>query len=216
MNKEQRIKEQIIKCYSLFKHHNIWSDNQDIFKKNYREYALKNHPDKGGSHEVFSYANNCNDILKNDFELFKMIGKQSEPQLQPSPRSDSIPKPSPRSDSIPKPTHSDFIQKRCGGKRGGWTTLELQQICFKLNIKFSMGNDKETLCKKISDYFYNDKQESELRRRKDKKLREIREIKINMMEKMNDLLKEESVLKIRKEKLQKQINELENLEREFI
>jgi hypothetical protein len=38
----------IKKCYGLLQKYNIWNDDYNILRKNFKLFALKNHPDKGG------------------------------------------------------------------------------------------------------------------------------------------------------------------------
>ena len=211
MDKVERTKDMIKKCYILFKNNDIWSDDQDTLRRNFKDYALKNHPDKGGNHDLFSYANACNDILKNDFEYFKIIAKQSDIQIPK--RSESLSKPS--TSYSQKHTYEKFMQKKCESKRGGWTKVELQEMCKDLNIKFHTKDDKQELCNQISNYFKRNGGSDDTESKKKEKQKEIKILKEQMMKEMSVILQKEQQLKLEKESLQKKIDQLLNLEREF-
>jgi hypothetical protein len=261
MNKQQRDRQQIKKCYKLFVENNIWSDDQDTFKKNFKSYALKNHPDKGGSNEVFALANQCHDILKHDFAYFKTIGKGISNSFEipdftsmpipkswgsamprPSSRTSSMPRPEPRTSSMPRPeprperpepqsrprpepqsqsqpsktTYAEFLSQRCGKSRGGWTKEDLQRICKELDIHYRKSEDKVDLCERISMFFNrgtNQSQDESVK--KQAKLKEIHETRKKMMYQMNIILNEENALRLKKYQLQKQLDELSDIEKQF-
>jgi hypothetical protein len=53
-------------CINLFKKYNLWSDDLATFKKNFRKWSLKNHPDKNPEMaDVYGEIAACyKDILK--------------------------------------------------------------------------------------------------------------------------------------------------------
>ena len=51
-------------------------------------------------------------------------------------------------------TYRDFIRKSCNANRGGWSKVELYEICNQLNIIYRQDNSKTILCEKIKDYFH--------------------------------------------------------------
>jgi hypothetical protein len=172
------IEQDIKKCYDLLKQNNVWDDDYDILRKNFKMFALKNHPDKGGIKEVFQSVSSCKDILDNDFGYFKdVINKKSYNYNEESVNDtyyddgdnsadeDYSPKKSPKKSKSKKSkkskskehnvyTHIDFetfVKKDCKGGRGGWLINELRNFCNILGI--SSKGTKEELCENLSKYF---------------------------------------------------------------
>ncbi len=55
-------------CYELYKKYGIWSDDEKTFRKNYKLWALKNHPDKNNnpdSTKIFQELSNCYSNIEN-------------------------------------------------------------------------------------------------------------------------------------------------------
>jgi hypothetical protein len=163
----------IKKCYGLLQKYNIWSDDYNILRKNFKLFALKNHPDKSGVKEVFQSVSSCKDILDDDFNYFKDIANKSDvydyneekvtydydydfddssdedfnPTIKPKAKSNSKAK-------VPKYTYIDFetfVKKECTGGRGGWLSEELRNFCTILGLNNK--GKKEELCKRLSTYF---------------------------------------------------------------
>jgi hypothetical protein len=165
----------IKKCYRILEKYNIWNDDYNVLSKNFKLFALKNHPDKGGINEVFQAISSCKDILDDNFNYFKDIVNRSckydyneekvtydydyefddssdedfntsvKPQTKSNAKSNS---------KIPRYTYIDFetfIKNECIGGVGGWLIDELRNFCNILGLN-NKGKKKE-LCKRISSYF---------------------------------------------------------------
>lgn len=170
------MEQDIKKCYDLLKKNNVWNDDYDVLRKNFKMFALKNHPDKGGAKEVFQAVSACKDILDSDFIYFKnVISKNSdsynyneEPiydtyyddnsadeDYVPSPKKSKTKKSTKsKTKSSTVYTHIDFetfIKKDCKGGRGGWLLNELRNFCDILGIDNK--GKKEELCEKLNKYF---------------------------------------------------------------
>jgi hypothetical protein len=167
----------IKKCYGLLQKYNIWSDDYNVLRKNFKLFALKNHPDKGGVEEVFQSVSSCKDILDDDFNYFKDIANKSdvydyneekvtydyEYDFDDSSDEDFNPKTKSKTKSkakstskakVPKYTYIDFetfVKKECTGGRGGWLVEELRNFCSILGLNNK--GKKEELCKRLSTYF---------------------------------------------------------------
>jgi hypothetical protein len=166
------VEQDIKKCYDLLKQNDIWNDDYDVLRKNFKLFALKNHPDKGGVKEVFQAVSSCKDILDNDFTYFKDVVKKSsynyneehvdDNYYDDSADEDYSPKPTPKSKTkkskskTNKYTYIDFetfIKKDCKGGRGGWLLNELRNFCNILGINHN--GKKEELCERLRKYFEN-------------------------------------------------------------
>ena len=175
----------IKKCYGVLQKYNIWSDDYNVLRKNFKLFALKNHPDKGGAKEVFQSVASCKDILDDDFNYFKDIASKvdvydyneekvtydydydfddsSDEDFNPNIKSKTKSK-SKSKNKVPKYTYVDFetfIKKECTSGRGGWLVEELRNFCTILGLN-SKGK-KEELCRRLSTYFasitpYNQKE----------------------------------------------------------
>ncbi len=44
--------ETFVKCYEIIKKENLWNDDENIFKKNVKKWAVQNHPDKNKNSDV--------------------------------------------------------------------------------------------------------------------------------------------------------------------
>lgn len=155
-------------CFNILQVNNIWDDNIEKLKKNFKIFALKNHPDKGGIKEIFQSVSNCKDILVNNFEEFKSIAygeEQDNDDLEldseyeeyeeyeeyiPKKKSKSTKKHEFKKDDV-KIDINIFKMKSCNSGRGGWLANELRNFCIILNIN-SVGNKSE-LCGKLSNFF---------------------------------------------------------------
>jgi hypothetical protein len=168
------IESEIKKCFSLLKQHNVWDDDYNMLRKNFKTFALKNHPDKGGVKELFQSVSSCKDILDNDFRYFKEIANKQMDNYNYNeetvnmyyddgdnsqdedyvPYTKSSKKSKKKKSTKQKYTNIDFetfIKKDCKGGRGGWLITELRNFCKILGI-----NDKGTkgeLCERLSSYF---------------------------------------------------------------
>jgi hypothetical protein len=75
--------EDCIRCNRILKENNINS------KKDFLKWSVKNHPDKGGSEEIYKEISSCNDIIygsqKEECEKNKFIFKERNTEPQPSP-----------------------------------------------------------------------------------------------------------------------------------
>lgn len=164
---------QIKLCYKTFVDLNIWSEEEDVLLKNWKLYALRNHPDKGGDAEIFKLVSSCRDIIKKDFEYFKRIAKKPEQpkqeeqkreqeqrrqrkQQEQQRRQEQEQKEEEQKQAF---TYERFLQKECTGERGGWLVAELRQFCDILGLDNS--GTKLILCKRINDHFKNANNDSE-------------------------------------------------------
>lgn len=165
---------EIKKCYSLLKEKNIWDDNYDILRKNFKLFALKNHPDKGGIKEMFQLVSSCKDILDNDFDYFKSVATNPEkyeyneelfeeydnssdedynPNIESKKTSKSTTSKKSKFNAYTYVDFEMFIKKDCKGGRGGWLVNELRNFCDILGINNK--GKKEELCERLGKYFKN-------------------------------------------------------------
>jgi hypothetical protein len=201
---------EIKKCYSLLKEKNIWDDNYDILRKNFKLFALKNHPDKGGIKEMFQLVSSCKDILDNDFNYFKSVATNPEKyeyneELFEEYDNSSDEDYNPKKSKFNAYTYVDFemfIKKGCKG-RSGWLVNELRNFCDILGINNK--GKKEELCEKLSKYF----KDIELRKLMNDKEQERYEKKDVKELKQKDLLEQvyKEQERIRQEE-ERQINKL--------
>jgi hypothetical protein len=214
------IEQEIKKCYDLLKKNNVWNDDYDILRKNFKIFALKNHPDKGGIKEIFQAVSSCKDILDNDFTYFKnVINNKSYNYNEEliydgddSADEDYIPKSKPKkTKSKPKYksktyTHIDFetfIKKDCKGGRGGWLLNELRNFCNILGIENK--GTKGELCDRLSKYF----EDIEVKKTKDWVSEQYKEIDKEIYKDKN--LQEE----LRKKRFEDEMKQREDLERVY-
>lgn len=219
------VEQDIKKCYDLLKQNDVWNDDYDVLRKNFKLFALKNHPDKGGVKEVFQAVSSCKDILDNDFTYFKDVvnKKSSIPSYKynedniydtydDSGDEDYSPKSKPKSQTKKSKsktknyTHIDFetfIKKDCKGGRGGWLLNELRTFCNILGIDHI--GKKEELCERLSKYFEG----IEVKKTKDWMNQQYEEIS-----KEQELKNEEELRKKHFEEEMKQREELERVYRE--
>lgn len=164
----------IKKCYGLLKQYNIWNDDYNVLRKNFKLFVLKNHPDKGGVKEVFQSVSSCKDILDDDFNYFKDIANKSDvydyneekvtydydydfdnsrdEDFNSNIKSKTKSKANSKA-KVPKYTYIDFetfVKKECTGS-GGWLSEELRNFCTILGLNNK--GKKEELCKRLSTYF---------------------------------------------------------------
>jgi hypothetical protein len=215
---------EIKKCYSLLKEKNIWDDNYDILRKNFKLFALKNHPDKGGIKEMFQLVSSCKDILDNDFDYFKSVATNPEkyeyneelfeeydnssdedynPNIESKKTSKSTTSKKSKFNAYTYVDFEMFIKKDCKGGRGGWLVNELRNFCDILGINNK--GKKEELCEKLSKYF----KDIELRKPGNDKEQERYEKKDVEELKQKDLLEQvyKEQERIRQEE-ERQINQL--------
>jgi hypothetical protein len=70
-------------CYKLLRKNDIWSDDLEKLKTNFKEFLRKNHSDKtGGDDEVVKEVNHCKTIIENDYDGFMNHIKTSKVQSQ--------------------------------------------------------------------------------------------------------------------------------------
>jgi hypothetical protein len=127
---------------------------------------LRNHPDKGGSAELFKSVAACRDVLVKNFGHFKKVASSdydsdtySEFEYESDDSDETYtPKPGKKSKSkANKNNNSDYITKEkfetkeCVSGRGGWLQRELIEFCSMLGIKTS--GTKKDLCNKLKMYF---------------------------------------------------------------
>jgi type IV secretory pathway VirB10-like protein len=92
--------KEIRECYKYFKDNNIWSDDENEFIRNFRKWALKNHPDKNpNTEEIFKVINNCRQSIGNHSK-FKSI---AEAPLEMKIPIVSVPNPTPTPAPTPTP-----------------------------------------------------------------------------------------------------------------
>lgn len=215
---------EIKKCYSLLKEKNIWDDNYDILRKNFKLFALKNHPDKGGIKEMFQLVSSCKDILDNDFDYFKSVATNPEkyeyneelfeeydnssdedynPNIESKKTSKSTTSKKSKFNAYTYVDFEMFIKKDCKGGRGGWLVNELRNFCDILGINNK--GKKEELCERLGKYF----KDIELRKPGNDKEQERYEKKDVEELKQKDLLEQvyKEQERIRQEE-ERQINQL--------
>uniref|UniRef100_A0A6C0E4H3 DUF5872 domain-containing protein n=1 Tax=viral metagenome TaxID=1070528 RepID=A0A6C0E4H3_9ZZZZ len=99
-------KDEAIKCfYTLYKN-GLYSEDLNEFKKLYKKWMLKNHPDKNDNNpnviELVKVVNNCVSIATSYFEDFQTwvnaykAHKAQQAQPQPQPRPQPRPQPQPQ------------------------------------------------------------------------------------------------------------------------
>jgi hypothetical protein len=79
-------------CKGLLQRHRLSISDREQLKREFRKWALKNHPDKGGNSELFKTVNSCKE------EILKLLEKSAASRAaakKPSPRKPAK-KPSPR------------------------------------------------------------------------------------------------------------------------
>ena len=225
------IEENIKKCYNLLKENNVWNDDYDTLRKNFKLFALKNHPDKGGIKEVFQAVSSCKDILDNDFNYFKEVieqksytSKYNEEPVYDTYYDDSADEdytPNAKKSNTKKSkkaqktktqtktkestyTHIDFetfVKKDCKGGRGGWLLSELKNFCNILGIDHK--GTKEELCEKLSKYFEG----IEVKKTKDWVNQQYEEINREQEFKKNE--------ELRKKHFEEEMKQREELERVY-
>ena len=73
-------------CYDYFVKHGIWSDDENVFRSNFRKWALKNHPDKApGNEEIFKLISECKNSI-NSFDDFKRTAQFMSSAPSPPPQ----------------------------------------------------------------------------------------------------------------------------------
>lgn len=56
--------EQIRQCFKDFDTQNLWSDDFNVFKKNFLKWSLKNHPDKNpNTNDIYQVISGCKTIF---------------------------------------------------------------------------------------------------------------------------------------------------------
>ena len=153
------------------------------FYKRYKRYAIQNHPDKktliDEEYDVYKRITSCrnlflNEDMYNDFIRFNTKPVKTEPdQSEPKYRRRRNTKPNyedeeytPENDkrqSYSKsstseriiPTREGFEKKECNTGRGGWTLLQLKQLCDTLKIPYNskIAKTKTDFCILIVRYF---------------------------------------------------------------
>lgn len=75
-------------CIDYLKSYKIYDNDPEITRKKFRDWALKNHPDKGGNAELFKFISNCHDLFQEG--KLKRTRRPSPPrtQLHPSTPTD--------------------------------------------------------------------------------------------------------------------------------
>ncbi len=161
--KNQMSTTEIKRCYALFKENKIWSDDENEFKRNFREYAKRNHPDKGGNTELFGLVSACRDILKTDFEKFKSTATT---ERQEGPKQHTETKPAHEQQKRAKEgkyrsKKELFESVRCGEGKGGWSLVHLHLFCMELGINYKVNDSKAVLCRLITQEFERISQRNE-------------------------------------------------------
>ena len=205
---EEKIKK-IKKCYKIFQENNILSNDPNEFKKKFRAFALKNHPDKGGDSKQFGIINDCKDIFTKDIDYFIEIAtRPTQPQPRPTPTQPII------------ITRKEFKKKSCNEKKQGWDLKQLKLFCNQLNI--SDNGSKVEVCERLNKYFDNilrkeekrkEEKRKEKKRKEEKRKEEIekkeRESKLKeMIKRMEQLNKEDKEYKLRKIEIEKKEREI--------
>jgi hypothetical protein len=208
----------IKKCYGLLQKYNIWNDDYNILRKNFKLFALKNHPDKGGINEVFQSVSSCKDILDDDFNYFKSVAtnpekyKYNEEVLEEydnssdddyNPDIKSKKSTTSKTSKFNTYTYVDFemfIKKDCKGGRGGWLVNELRNFCDILGINNK--GKKEELCERLSKYFKNTELRKSVIPMNDKKEKNIEELKqkdlLEQVYKKQEIIRQEEEQQINK------------------
>jgi hypothetical protein len=79
--------EELSECHRILLEQGIWDENKDQFKRNFRLWILRNHPDKiNGDQELVQKVNNCVSIVNKDFDEFKNFARQQPQQHQEPPQ----------------------------------------------------------------------------------------------------------------------------------